>query len=108
VRIEMFAHGALCMAVSGKCYLSLHALNGMSFCTAGEHHLAIIADLRMTGFTHAIIMCMTVLAGCVGTGIGGSCRIRGSCRVGRGRRVCGGRAAFLYPGSGYLLHIVAY
>ena len=26
VRIEMFAHGALCMAVSGKCYLSLHAL----------------------------------------------------------------------------------
>lgn len=24
VRIEMFAHGALCMAVSGKCYLSLH------------------------------------------------------------------------------------
>ena len=25
VRIEMFAHGALCMAVSGKCYLSLAA-----------------------------------------------------------------------------------
>lgn len=24
VQIEMFAHGALCMAVSGKCYLSLH------------------------------------------------------------------------------------
>lgn len=24
VEIEMFAHGALCMAVSGKCYLSLH------------------------------------------------------------------------------------
>ena len=24
VKIEMFAHGALCMAVSGKCYLSLH------------------------------------------------------------------------------------
>jgi len=24
IRIEMFAHGALCMAVSGKCYLSLH------------------------------------------------------------------------------------
>lgn len=24
VRIEMFAHGALCMATSGKCYLSLH------------------------------------------------------------------------------------
>ena len=23
IRIEMFAHGALCMAVSGKCYLSL-------------------------------------------------------------------------------------
>ncbi len=27
VRIEMFAHGALCMAVSGKCYLSLHDMN---------------------------------------------------------------------------------
>lgn len=26
VRIEMFCHGALCMAVSGKCYLSLHQL----------------------------------------------------------------------------------
>jgi putative protease len=27
VRIEMFCHGALCMAISGKCYLSLHAQN---------------------------------------------------------------------------------
>ena len=27
VRLEMFAHGALCMAVSGKCYLSLHQYN---------------------------------------------------------------------------------
>lgn len=27
VEIEMFAHGALCMAVSGKCYLSLHESN---------------------------------------------------------------------------------
>jgi U32 family peptidase len=27
VRIEMFAHGALCMAISGKCYLSLHENN---------------------------------------------------------------------------------
>lgn len=26
IRIEMFAHGALCMAVSGKCYLSLHEM----------------------------------------------------------------------------------
>jgi len=26
-RIEMFVHGALCMAVSGKCYLSLHEHN---------------------------------------------------------------------------------
>lgn len=24
IKIEMFSHGALCMAVSGKCYLSLH------------------------------------------------------------------------------------
>lgn len=27
IRLEMFCHGALCMAVSGKCYLSLHQLN---------------------------------------------------------------------------------
>ena len=27
VRIEMFCHGALCMAVSGKCYMSLDAAN---------------------------------------------------------------------------------
>lgn len=26
VKVEMFAHGALCMAISGKCYLSLHAM----------------------------------------------------------------------------------
>lgn len=27
VEIEMFCHGALCMAISGKCYLSLHQYN---------------------------------------------------------------------------------
>ncbi|HKK67695.1 MAG TPA: peptidase U32 family protein, partial [Bacteroidales bacterium] len=27
IQIEIFAHGALCMAVSGKCYMSLHAMN---------------------------------------------------------------------------------
>ncbi|MEF8984498.1 MAG: peptidase U32 family protein, partial [Bacteroidales bacterium] len=27
VRIELFIHGALCMAISGKCYLSLHEKN---------------------------------------------------------------------------------
>ncbi len=27
IEIEIFAHGALCMAVSGKCYLSLHEKN---------------------------------------------------------------------------------
>ena len=27
IKIEVFAHGALCMAVSGKCYLSLHSHN---------------------------------------------------------------------------------
>ena len=27
VRIELFVHGALCMAISGKCYLSLHEYN---------------------------------------------------------------------------------
>ncbi|MFC2086924.1 U32 family peptidase [Bacteroidota bacterium] len=27
VRLELFAHGALCMSISGKCYLSLHEYN---------------------------------------------------------------------------------
>jgi len=27
IKIEVFVHGALCMAVSGKCYLSLHSQN---------------------------------------------------------------------------------
>jgi putative protease len=27
IKIEMFSHGALCMAVSGKCYISLHQLD---------------------------------------------------------------------------------
>ena len=27
VRLELFVHGALCMAVSGKCYLSLHEMD---------------------------------------------------------------------------------
>lgn len=27
IRLEMFCHGALCMAVSGKCYLSLHEMD---------------------------------------------------------------------------------
>ncbi|MFO8235098.1 MAG: peptidase U32 family protein [Bacteroidales bacterium] len=27
VRLELFVHGALCMAISGKCYLSLHEKN---------------------------------------------------------------------------------
>ena len=27
VQVEIFVHGALCMAVSGKCYMSLHTIN---------------------------------------------------------------------------------
>ncbi len=27
IKIEMFVHGALCMSISGKCYLSLHEFN---------------------------------------------------------------------------------
>jgi putative protease len=27
IEVEIFVHGALCMAVSGKCYLSLHTAN---------------------------------------------------------------------------------
>ena len=53
VRIEMFAHGALCMAVSGKCYLSLHAYGAsanrgacMQICRRGYE----VRDLE-TGYT---------------------------------------------------------
>ncbi|MBQ9462192.1 MAG: U32 family peptidase [Bacteroidales bacterium] len=53
VRIEMFAHGALCMAVSGKCYLSLHAYGSsanrgacMQICRRGYE----VKDLE-TGYT---------------------------------------------------------
>ncbi len=38
VKIEMFAHGALCMAISGKCYLSLHD-NGHSANRGGCHQI---------------------------------------------------------------------
>ena len=34
VRIEMFAHGAMCMAISGKCYLSLHDCGESANCGA--------------------------------------------------------------------------
>ncbi len=53
VRIEMFAHGALCMATSGKCYLSLHAYGSsanrgacMQICRRGYE----VRDLE-TGYT---------------------------------------------------------
>ena len=53
VRIEMFVHGALCMAVSGKCYLSLHAYGAsanrgacMQICRRGYE----VRDLE-TGYT---------------------------------------------------------
>ena len=53
VRIEMFAHGALCMAVSGKCYLSLQAYGSsanrgacMQLCRRGYE----VRDLE-TGYT---------------------------------------------------------
>ncbi|MBK5202247.1 MAG: U32 family peptidase [Prolixibacteraceae bacterium] len=32
IKIEMFVHGALCMAVSGKCYMSLHEMNASANC----------------------------------------------------------------------------
>jgi U32 family peptidase len=46
IKIEMFAHGALCMAISGKCYLSLHENNrsanrGECYQTCRKSYLAI-------------------------------------------------------------------
>ncbi len=51
IRIEMFAHGALCMAVSGKCYLSLHEYNksaNRGSCTQQCRHSYSVKD-RETG-----------------------------------------------------------
>jgi putative protease len=52
VKIEMFAHGALCMAVSGKCYLSLHendksANRGECYQTCRKSYIAVN---RETGY----------------------------------------------------------
>ena len=32
IKLELFIHGALCMAISGKCYLSLHSYNKSANC----------------------------------------------------------------------------
>jgi U32 family peptidase len=47
VRLEMFVHGALCMAVSGKCYLSLHEMNSSAnrgACLQPCRHSYIVTD----------------------------------------------------------------
>lgn len=47
VKIEVFAHGALCMAVSGKCYLSLHSNNASAnrgACIQNCRHKYIVTD----------------------------------------------------------------
>lgn len=47
VQIEVFAHGALCMAVSGKCYLSLHSNNSSAnrgACIQNCRHQYIVID----------------------------------------------------------------
>lgn len=47
IRIEIFAHGALCMAVSGKCYLSLHSHNSSAnrgACIQNCRHQYIVTD----------------------------------------------------------------
>ncbi len=55
IRIEMFCHGALCMAVSGKCYLSLHELNAsanrgacMQVCRRAYHVFDEDSDIELT------------------------------------------------------------
>lgn len=51
IRIEMFCHGALCMAVSGKCYMSLHELGSsanrgacMQICRRGYEARRVLQD----------------------------------------------------------------
>jgi len=47
MRIEMFVHGALCMATSGKCYMSLHQYNSSAnrgACLQGCRRSYIVTD----------------------------------------------------------------
>lgn len=47
LKIEVFVHGALCMAVSGKCYLSLHTQNASAnrgACTQNCRHAYTVTD----------------------------------------------------------------
>lgn len=47
VKIEIFGHGALCMAISGKCYLSLHTQNASAnrgACQQNCRHAYEVAD----------------------------------------------------------------
>lgn len=56
VRLEVFAHGALCMAVSGKCYLSLHthyASANRGACVQNCRREYIVTD-KEEGFEYAI------------------------------------------------------
>jgi len=52
VELEIFAHGALCMAVSGKCYLSLHEYNSSAnrgACQQTCRHAYTVTD-KETGY----------------------------------------------------------
>lgn len=47
MKVEVFVHGALCMAVSGKCYLSLHAQNASAnrgACIQNCRHTYMVTD----------------------------------------------------------------
>jgi len=47
VKIEVFVHGALCMAISGKCYLSLHSNNSSAnrgACVQNCRHKYLVTD----------------------------------------------------------------
>lgn len=49
MRIEIFAHGALCMAVSGKCYLSLDSNNSSAnrgACVQNCRHKYLVTDIE--------------------------------------------------------------
>ena len=55
VQIEMFSHGALCMAVSGKCYLSLHEMNASA--NRGGNTVDIVALLELLSRALNLIFC---------------------------------------------------
>ena len=57
IRIEMFCHGALCMAISGKCYMSLHGHGALCMAISGKCYMSLHAANRSANRGECIQVC---------------------------------------------------